>query len=118
VLNFDSSFRPYDQMTATVEVSFDGGNNFQNLLSMNSASIGGDSSLDRADEAMSIPLNNPAGAASMLIRFGMNNADNDWWWAIDNIDVQGDVVPEPSATGIIALGIAGLSMTRGRRRRG
>jgi hypothetical protein len=117
VLNFDSSFRPYDQMTATVEVSFDGGENFQNLLSMNSANVpGGDSSLERVDEAISIPLNNPAGAADMLIRFGMSNADNDWWWAVDNIDVQGEIVPEPSSAGIIALGMAGLAMTRRRRR--
>lgn len=117
VLNFDSSFRPYDQMTATVEVSFDGGTNFSNLLSMNSANSGGNSSLTRVDEAMSLPLDNPAGASSMLIRFGMSNADNDWWWAVDNVSVEGDIVPEPSSAGIIALGMAGLAMTRRRRRR-
>jgi len=117
VLNFDSSFRPYDAMTATVEVSFDGGTNFTNLLTMNAGNSGGDSSLTRVDEAMSIPLANPAGASSMLIRFGMSNADNDWWWAVDNVTVEGDIVPEPSSVGIIALGMAGLTLPRRRRRR-
>ena len=118
VLKFDSSFRPYDAMTATVEVSFDGGTNFTNLLSMNSANVpGGESSLERVDEAVSLPLNNPAGASSALIRFGMSNADNDWWWAVDNVTVEGDLVPEPSSVGIIAMGMAGLMLPRRRRRR-
>jgi hypothetical protein len=34
---------------------------------------------------------NPAGAASMVITFAMPSAQNDWWWAIDNVQVKGDV---------------------------
>jgi hypothetical protein len=87
-LDFDSSFRPYDHMTASVEVSFDGGTNWTSLLSMNSANIsGGDSSEVRINESLSLPLNNPAGATSATVRFGMTTADNDWWWALDNIGV-------------------------------
>jgi hypothetical protein len=86
-VDFDQSFRPYDQMTASVEVSFDGGTNWTSLLSMNSANTGGDSSFDRVNEGVSLPLNNPAGAASAIVRFGMTQAGNDWWWALDNIGV-------------------------------
>ena len=116
-LNFDSSFRPYDTMTGSVEVSFDGGNNFISLLSMNSGNIpGGDSSLERADEAVTLPIDNPLGAADMIVRFGMTEAGNDWWWAVDNIEVTGDLVPEPGA-GLALLGVAGLSALNRRRRR-
>lgn len=115
-LNFDSSFRPYDGMTASVEVSFDGGTNFTNLLSMNSANVpGGDSSLTRVDEAMALDINNPAGAADMILRFGMTNAGNDWWWAVDNISVSGDLVPEPTSA-FVLLGAAGIGAMRRRRR--
>jgi hypothetical protein len=34
-----------------------------------------------------VPLNNPAGATTMNVRFGMLTAANDWWWAVDNIAV-------------------------------
>ena len=116
-LNFDSSFRPYDTMTASVAVSFDGGDNFINLLSMNSANVpGGDSSLERVDEGISLPLDNPAGAANAIIRFGMTEAGNDWWWAVDNIEVTGDLVPEPGA-GLALLGLGGLAALQRRRRR-
>jgi hypothetical protein len=114
-LNFDSGFRPYDTMTASVEVSFDGGTNFTSLLSMNSANVpGGDSSFERVNEALSLPLNNPAGAASAIIRFGMTNAGNDWWWAVDNVEVT-DVVPEPTGAALL-LGAAGIAATLRRRR--
>jgi hypothetical protein len=105
-LNFDSSFRPYDKMTASVEVSFDGGTNWTSLLSMNSANItGGDSSLERANESLSLPLNNPAGAASAIVRFGMTNADNDWWWALDNIGVNATLdLPGLRLVGVTAEG--------------
>jgi hypothetical protein len=46
---------------------------------------------DSCNETVEFPLNNPAGAASMVITFAMPSAQNDWWWAIDNVQVKGDV---------------------------
>ena len=40
----------------------------------------------------------PTGTSSIAFAFQMENAGNDWWWAVDNISV--DAVPEP-ATGSI-----------------
>jgi hypothetical protein len=87
-LNFDSSFRPYDGMTGLVDVSFDGGATFANVLTLDTPSTpGGNSSLVRANESISLPLNNPGNGAGMVVRFRMTNAGNDWWWAVDNIVV-------------------------------
>ena len=34
-----------------------------------------------------VPLNNPAGASNLKLTFGMFDAGNDWWWAVDNLAV-------------------------------
>jgi len=88
-IDFASSWRPYMEMTGLVDVSFDGGENWENLLTLDNAD--GDSSLARADEAISLTVANPSGG-SMLVRFGMTNCNNDWWWAVDNIVVNGEAV--------------------------
>jgi MYXO-CTERM domain-containing protein len=114
-LNFDSSFRPHETLTGLVDVSFDGGANYSNLLILDAANSGGDSSLSRANESLSLPIDNPTGG-SMLIRLGMADADNDWWWAVDNVVVTGNPVPEPSSIALAGLAVAGLAVA-GRRRR-
>ncbi len=88
-LEFDSSFRPYDAMTGTVEVSFDDGATFTTLLTLDASTAGGNSSLTRANEAVSIDID--AGAADgMILRWGLTDTDNDWWWAVDNIAVSAE----------------------------
>jgi len=88
VLQFDSSWRPefdsnYHQ-TAGITVSFDGGEPVQVMLWESDS--GSPNFKDAAvNETVNIPLNNPAGATSMVIDFGLFDAGNDWWWAIDNI---------------------------------
>ncbi len=85
-VRFDSSFRPYDGMTGLVDVSFNNGASFSNLLTLTTDNSGGNSSLSRANESVELPVNNPAGG-SMIVRFGLTAAGNDWWWALDNINV-------------------------------
>ncbi len=87
-LLFDSSFRPYDMMTGLVDVSFDNGATWKNLVTLDLEAFDGvNSSLDRVSEEVTVSLGAPANAASAMIRFGLTDAGNDWWWALDNIQV-------------------------------
>ena len=91
ILSFDSSFRPYDLMTGLVDVSFDDGATWDNLLTLDLDAFDGvNSSLDRVDERVELKLGAPASAANALVRFGLVDAGNDWWWAIDNLEVTAD----------------------------
>lgn len=113
-INFDSSFRPYDTMTGLVDVSYDGGANWTNLLTLDTASIGGNSLLDRANESVSLDAGNPSGG-EMMIRFGSVMTGNDWWWAVDNVSV--NAVPEPTTASLTGVGAAAAAAFVRRRRR-
>jgi len=90
-LSFDSSFRPYDLMTGLVDVSFDQGTTWNNLLTLDLDAFGGaNSSLERVSETVELNLGASQGAAEALIRFALVDAGNDWWWALDNIQVTAD----------------------------
>lgn len=87
-LKFDSSFRPYPTMQGLVDVSYDGGDTWENLLTLNDETVeGGTSSLSRVNTVESLELNNPANG-SVQVRFGMIDAGNDWWWAFDNVTLE------------------------------
>ncbi len=97
VLAFDSSWRPDEPQRGEITVSFDGGKEEQILLfessgaqtvvtiptlKKNKEKI---NDLEQVNETLEIPIDNPADATEMVISFGLLNARNDWWWAIDNI---------------------------------
>ena len=106
---FDSSFVAYDDSEVTLDVSYDGGA-FSNLLTYNTVNDPiGANSLARINEGLLINVGN-TGASSVVFRFGLTNAGNDWWWAVDNIKVTGQAidVPEPSTLVIFGLGLLGL----------
>lgn len=86
-LRFDSSFRPYDNQTGEVLVSFDGGASYATLLTLDTPSAGGNSSLSRANEAVTLNVLAPGGAETVRFAWRLSEADNDWWWAIDNVVV-------------------------------
>ena len=86
VLRFDSSWRPEDLQTANITVSFDSGPDVE-VLRWTSNSSDSTYKPDSTNETVSLPLNNPAGATNMQVKFGMTDAGNDWWWAIDNLEV-------------------------------
>ncbi len=91
VLSFDSSWRPefddnYHQ-SGNLRVSFDGGEPVE-LFEWLSDSSSPNYKDEAIDERVTVPLNNPEGAQEMVITFGMFDAGNDWWWAIDNIEVK------------------------------
>jgi len=91
-LKFDSSWRPefdsdYHQ-TANITASFDGGEPVEVLL-WESDSGSANFKPDSTNETVVVDLQNPAGAKSVVLTFGLFDAGNDWWWAIDNVEVSG-----------------------------
>jgi hypothetical protein len=102
MLTFDSSWRPEDTQSATISVAYDGGAAMEVLrfdpngndaivvrpLDGTSEDLG---NLDLINNAMSVGLGNPAGASTAVVSFRMHDATNDWWWAIDNVRVTGDL---------------------------
>jgi len=89
-LRFDSSWRPefdddYHQ-TANVTVSFDGGEPVEVLLWESDASSPNFKAY-ATNEAVTVQIRKPAGAQEMVVTFGLFDAGNDWWWAIDNVEI-------------------------------
>jgi len=94
VLTFDSSWRPefdddYHQ-TANLTVAFDGGDAAE-LFRWESDSASAKFKTDATNETVEIKINAPAGAQTMVLTFGLFDAGNDWWWAIDNVQVTATV---------------------------
>ena len=89
-LRFDSSWRPefdddYHQ-SANLRVSFDGAEPIE-LFRWVSDSGSGNYKESATNETITLNIDNPADASSMVLTFGLFDAGNDWWWAIDNIVV-------------------------------
>ena len=80
VLKYDSSWRQEaGTHTGKVLVSFDGGAS-STILQLDG------SSPDGYDESIELAVNNPSGAKSMQVSWDYSGRNN-WWWAIDNIEV-------------------------------
>ncbi|WP_374650062.1 Ig-like domain-containing protein [Dongia sp.] len=87
-VTFDSSWRREDNQKAVLTVSYDGGAPIE-LLRWTSDPTDPDFKADATNESLAIALNNPESATSAVISFAVIDGGNDWWWAIDNIAVQG-----------------------------
>jgi len=84
----DENGRPINNQNGVVDASFDGGANQRVVdFSSDSGSPNFKKDIDFINESVVVPLNNPAGATALNLRFGMLTAANDWWWAVDNIAV-------------------------------
>jgi hypothetical protein len=111
-LAFDSSWRPEDTQRAILEADY--GNGYVEVLRWESDSSSPFFHGDNTNESVLLSLNNPAGATSVKLRWGMVNATDDWWWAVDNIVLS--AVPEPGGAMLASLAMLGLTLTAGRRR--
>lgn len=80
-LQFDSHWRPFDQQTGTVAVSFDGGTPIE-ILRYDDANT--DDTTQR-NQTVTIPFLAPASASEVEVFWRYDDADNDWYWAIDNV---------------------------------
>ncbi len=92
-LTFDSHWRPFDAQTGTVSVRFDGGAP-TDILRYDSTTT--DDTAQR-NETLSIDFLAPASASEIEVFWRYDDADNDWYWAIDNVtlsapDVSGGTV--------------------------
>ena len=91
-LRFASSWRPeFDdnyQQTGNLVVSFDDGSS-QELLLWESDGASDDFKADATNEIVELSIDHPEGAKTMQITWGLFDAGNDWWWAIDNIELTG-----------------------------
>jgi len=92
VLTFSSSWVPeYDtdyRQTANLTVSFDGAAPAE-LFLWESNSGSPNYKPGATNEMVTMSIDAPAGAQTMTLTFGLFDAGNDWWWAIDNIEVTG-----------------------------
>lgn len=109
VLEFDSSWWNEDTQAAEVWLEYFGadGSSLSRTRLMRWDSIPSspffkpvfdpNTGVDARNESLRFELANPEEAASMQITFGMPHAQNDWWWAIDNVKVTADIQGEPFA---------------------
>jgi hypothetical protein len=79
---FDFSWRPEVNQVGNVTVSFDGGA-AEEVFRLDTPT----STDDNTNSSASIAVAVPDGASSMVVTFGMFDAGNNWFWAIDNVSV-------------------------------
>jgi hypothetical protein len=92
-LKFDSSWRPefddnYHQ-TASITASFNGLDPVEVLLWESDSTSPNFKDDNSTNETITVNLDNPPWATSVVLTFGLYDAGNDWWWAIDNIQLTG-----------------------------
>ncbi|MDG2381325.1 MAG: PEP-CTERM sorting domain-containing protein [Pirellulaceae bacterium] len=120
-LKFDSSWRPeFDddyQQTGSLSVKFDDGPS-QELFLWESDPASDDFKDDNStNETIEVDIDNPEGASKMTLTFGLFDAGNDWWWAIDNIEVSaaggGGITGDYNGNGLLDAGDLDLQASEG-----
>lgn len=97
VLRFYSSWRDEGNQTALVSISYDGGA-FQQILEFSSDPNSPNYKPFATNEVVEIPLNNPGGVSNARVKFELNDAVNNWWWAVDTIVVFADTTAAQTNT--------------------
>ncbi|MBN1855116.1 MAG: PEP-CTERM sorting domain-containing protein [Pirellulales bacterium] len=85
-ISFDSSWRYEDSQQVFLEVSYDGKAPIE-LLHWTWDPNDPDFHDDAPNEHITIPLNNTGTETTAVFTWTMYDAHNDWWWAIDNVEV-------------------------------
>jgi hypothetical protein len=84
VLSFDSSWRFEDSQAVYITAEYNVGGTVEVLRWESTPGLHFKG--DAPNERVVVPLNVPAGATSVTLKFRYVGAD-DWWWAIDNVSV-------------------------------
>ncbi|MFG0244665.1 MAG: fibronectin type III domain-containing protein [Phycisphaerales bacterium JB052] len=87
-LAFSSSWRPEVNQRAMITASFDAGTEI--VLADWQSQSGENFKPEAINEMVVLDLPMPQGAQQVELRFGLLDAENNWWWAIDNIVVVGE----------------------------
>ncbi|MES2705233.1 MAG: hypothetical protein V4726_01405 [Verrucomicrobiota bacterium] len=98
VLSFDSCWQREGNMKAILEVSLDGGPYQQVLFWTDS---GPDTHDNNTDETVTIPISTTAANTSLKLRYSLVDATNNWYWAIDNIQVTAATTAVPGVPPVI-----------------
>jgi len=100
-VRFFSSWRPEccddaadldNSQTATITVTYDDGAAIE-VFKYDSTPGSPTYHPDDVNQTVVVKLNNPAGAHKMKLTFALTLAENDWWWAVDDVLVQAGAEP-------------------------
>ena len=107
-MEFDSSFRPEDSQIGRLSVSYDGGTNWTQLLELNPTNTDNDAPFAKRNINERLvtgsttgggvaigSVNNPT-SGSLLFSY-YTEGGNDWWWALDDLLITGNIVGVPFA---------------------
>ncbi|MEL6768129.1 MAG: hypothetical protein AAFP17_13185 [Pseudomonadota bacterium] len=106
-----------NNQTATIRVSYDGGTTYEEVLRWESDPTSAFFKDDAPNEMVMVALDNPE-TSMLLIEFGLTEAGNDWWWALDNIQVgfAESAIPLPLTAPLLLGGLGGLVVLARRRK--
>jgi hypothetical protein len=85
-VSFNSSWLPEEIQKATLTARYSNGTNVE-VLRWHSQPTDANFHAGALNESVTLPLQNPAGAASVTLEFRLFDATNNWFWAIDNLSV-------------------------------
>ena len=101
-VKFLSAWNPEGNMKGTLTARYNTGSNVE-VLRWDSAAGPNFHPLS-INETVTLPLQNPAGATSVALDFRLFDADNNWYWAFDNVQVYTGTAPDLALRAIVDRG--------------
>lgn len=89
-ITFDYEFVVENQQRGLAQVSFDGGTTWTTLLDLDNNDGANDTKFTGFTPFVAGVDFTATQSSSMILRFGYVNADNNWWFAVDNVRVEAE----------------------------
>ena len=93
-ISFDYDFVTEDSQTGVVDVSFDGGATWENILTIGpivSSTVFSTTLGEQSTFVAGTDFTADLAATEMVVRWGCITAGNDWWFAVDNVSLDDQV---------------------------